>query len=755
MGSSIFEDLENFHDTSLGIDFRAKSSQKKEMEKAEAERKALKPSERLLYDIKSKGFNLSQMETILKTKGDQLVVSCAGSGKTTTMIFKILYDIKSGFATRPYVTNAGTIRIPEKIWVCTFLSTGADELCRSLKKWENQLGMPDVSSSIQFSTIHAEFKRALAQSPFKFSLSIVDNSTNSNYLKQVVKPYQLTNEKGNALNSEDYNKLEGALNYSRNRLDEKRYEHDTYQELGIAPALIDAILRDWKALRVQNNVIDFDDMQELIYTECYERNNEELRSFLAKRYNFIYIDEFQDTSQIQYAILKLYAVNYRQVFAIGDDDQTIYSWRGSDSRIITQEFPKDFNPVINQLSINYRCPANILKAIVPSISLNENRYDKPLNAANEGGKVRLLRSSSYVKMVETLADLVHDDLVNNRSVAILCRTNIDGLMPAMLFDSLDKFAYSISGEGMTLNSYIGGAAKSIVHLFTEKATPTVRKALNQLAWDQYNINRLVDSFRKNKTSIWTIDLQDLEYSCPSISKRIASWRAVRENKSAIDTLKYVLQDVRVNVYYKDSQFNTVMRSTLLSLEAMLNLNEYGSVEEFQDDLEDMNERLLARKKQSNSMVKIATVHEFKGKEADSVYVWNDSEDVFPVKKVRDKLYSAEYEEERRVHYIACTRAKKISTIVHLQDQEGSFVHEMDLSEAEILGNSGKIAGIISTNAKEDANLRKFAKECTEDECVEEEIARARSLTSFVGVPEGGYADLTNEFWEDDPLGEWG
>lgn len=750
MCSSIFEDLENFHDTSLGINFRTAKDKKQ----AEAERKSLKPSERLLYDIKANGFNLSQMEKILKTKGDQLVVSCAGSGKTTTMIFKILYDIKSGFATRPYVTHTGTIRIPEKIWVCTFLSTGADELYRSLKRWENKLGMPDISSSIQFSTIHAEFKRALAQSPFKFNVSIVDNSTNSNYLKQVVRPYQLTNEKGNALNSEDYNKLEGALTYSRNRLDEKRYEHDTYQELGIAPALVDALLRDWKAMRTKNNVIDFDDMQELIYTECYERNNEELRSFLADRYNFIYIDEFQDTSQIQYAILKLYAVNYKQVFAIGDDDQTIYSWRGSDSKIITQEFPKDFNPVINQLSINYRCPANILKAVVPSISLNENRYDKPLNSAKEGGRVRLLSSTSYIKMVETLADLVHEDLVNSKSVAILCRTNTDGLMPAMLFDSLDKFDYSISGEGMTLNSYIGGAAKSFVHLLTEKATPTVRKALNQIAWDSYNINRLVDVFRKNKTSIWTIDLYDLEYSCPSIYKTIAKWRSVRNSKSDIDTLKFILQDVRANIYYKDSQFNTVMRSTLLSLEAMLNLNEYDSVEEFQDDLDDMNERLLARKKKKDAWVKIATVHEFKGKEADSVYIWNDSEDVFPVKKVRDKIHTAEYEEERRVHYIACTRAREISTIVHLQDHCGEFVNEMDLSDAEILGNSGKIAGIISSNAKEDANLRKFEKECLSDDEVEERRELARSINSFVGVPDGGYADL-NEFWEEDLLGDWG
>lgn len=705
--SNIFDDLMNFEGD---IDFN-KHINKSNQQPPEGKKK-LKPSEKLLQDIEGYGFDLTQMKPILTTRGNQLVVSCAGSGKTTALVFKIIYDIKSGYATVVKEVNGNPIRVVDKIWVSTFLNSGAEELAFSLRNWQNKLHCNDTSQSIQFSTLHAEFKRALNQ--MGITTNIVSSKDNSAYLKKVVGSYHLTNDKGLPLNSEDYRNLESALSYTRNRLDNKRYVNDVYDDLNIGYTLIDSILKEWKAMRKQHGVCDFEDLQEMLYEQCYEKNNQDVINFLAKRYNFIYVDEFQDTSQIQYKLLQVYAINCKQFMVIGDDDQTIYSWRGSDNNIITKDFMKDFSPTKNELSVNFRCPSNILNAIKPSIMNNENRFDKPLSSFNEGGKVRYVASSNYTNMVSTLSDLVLEDVKNNRSVAILCRVNSDGLMPALILDKLNNFTFSISGEGMTLDSYIGRTVLAIVKLFTEKSTADVKRALNLLTWEGYQINNLMKVCKSNKLSIWNIDEKDLSYSCPELSETILKWRSWKQSMGEVKTLKLVLQNYRVNVFQKDTQFNNVMRSVLSAVEALLDYFNYDNVQDFEYELEDINERLKARMKKKSVKVKIATIHEFKGKEADSVYIWNDSMDVFPIK---DAETEDEIEEERRVHYIACTRAKQISTLVFLNNHQGMFVNEMDLSNAEEVSTGGVVSGIIQRNAEEEANLKEFQRR-SDDEYLE-------------------------------------
>lgn len=740
MENEIFEDLMNFRGSNM-IDFKKQSN--KNIKGDEEQQKKLKPSERLLLDIKKQGFDLSQMEVVLKTRGNQLIISCAGSGKTTSLIFKIIYDLKTGWSTKLMDVNGNKIRVPDKIWVSTFLKSGAEELEFALKKWQNKLHCVDTSSSIQFSTLHAEFLRALKDMGKK--IDIISAKENTNLLKKVLKPYQLLNAKGKPLNSEDISNLESALARTRNVLDESRYVSDTYEDLNISKTLIDAILFDWLAERRKLNKYDFEDLQETLYTECYRKNNQEVIQFLSSRYNFIYVDEFQDTSQIQYKLLQVYAMNSKQVVAIGDDDQTIYSWRGSDNHIITEQFSKDFNPIINQLSINFRCPKNILDAIKPSIEQNSIRFDKELVASQEGGKVRVAPMSSYTSMVSMLSDCIYNDVKNGRSVAILCRVNSDGLMPALILDKINNFSFSISGEGMTLNSYIGRTVLSIVKLFTEKNTTPVKNALEMLTWDKYEVANLIRVCKSNKLSIWDVDSKDLAYSCPSIAQTLLRWRDWKEKMGDVQALKLVLQDYRVNVFSKDTQFNTVVRSVIASIEALLEYFEYDYVEDFLYELDDINERLQGRMKKKNVKVQIATVHEFKGKEADSVYIWNDSEDVFPQKNATKSL--EEIEEERRVHYIACTRAKQLSTIVYLRSKAGMFISEMNLEGADIMDNdTGAVMGFLKKDAEKDKNFSEFEKKSNEESTETKDSFNTDTKKYLEGlVP---YFE-DNEFWGGD------
>ena len=649
----------------------------------------IKKSDLMIENLKKMGFNMSQLEDVIRVKGNQLIISIAGSGKTTGLIFKICFDITTGEATRIAKINGNEIRVLDRIWVCTFLKSGADELKSKLSLWQRKLGLMDTSDSMAFSTLHAEFKRALAA--LGVTTNIIDSSVNSKNLKKVAEKYAIEYD-GKPLNSDMLRDLESAFTYTRNRLDEKRYNRSIYRELDIGPTIIDAMLREWKSMRISLGCVDFEDLQELLYTECIVKNNIDVINFLRNRYNYIYVDEFQDTSQIQYALLKIYASGAKKIVAIGDDDQTIYSWRGSYNKIITDEFAKDFNPTISNLSVNYRCPNIILDAIKPSLEKNENRFKKELKSFNTGGSFRVGAYSSYKSMVECLSDMIYEDVKANKSVAVLCRVNSDGLLPALMLDRLGKFQYTISGDGMTLDSYIGRSVINIAKLFTEKSSLAVKNTLSMLTWNKYSINNIMKVCKNNKVSFWEIPDKDLGYSCPDIAEKLKMWKQWRKAFGDIEALRMIYYYFRTEVFVKDNQYNTVCKSVISSIETMLSISKSDNVEDFLEELDSINERLKARKKKFNgSKVRIATVHEFKGKEADSVYVWNDSVDIFPHKDC-DLEDEEELEEERRVHYIACTRARKINTILYVKNKPGMFLQEMDLSNAKNISKVEKVGG---------------------------------------------------------------
>jgi DNA helicase-2/ATP-dependent DNA helicase PcrA len=683
------------------VDYRAGTeNRKKEPEKG------LKKSELLLQSIEDCGFNMSQMKDVITTSGNQLIISIAGSGKTTTLILKIIYDVVSGEATRVVEVNGQELRTVDKILVSTFLKSGADELQSKIAYWQKKLNTVDTSKSITFSTLHAEFKRALTA--LGVSTPIIDEKTNSKNLREIVNKFGILYN-GKQLNSEMFNNLKSALAYTRNRLDDKRFDHNVYADLCINGNIIESVLKEWKHSRRVEGLMDFEDLQEILYDECYINENQAVIDFLANRYKFIYVDEFQDTSQIQYALIRIYGSKAKKIVVIGDDDQTIYSWRGSYNKIITHQFGSEFPHTLSKLGINYRCPNNILKAIKPSIELNKDRFEKELKSAEEGGKVRLGVYPSYRKMGEDLSKLVQEDVNNKRSVAILCRVNSDGLLPALSLELSKMVDFAISGSDMTLDSYIGKSVLNIARLFTDRSTQAVRQALQSLTWNKFEVDAILSVCKNNRMSLWKIPYKDIEYSCPSIALTLKLWRKCYDEYGELSTLQILFDHYKTEVYGKNTQYNYVCRSVIDALSALLedliNSSSITTVAEFLDEIDHINEKLKTRKKNyKNVNVVISTVHEFKGKEADSVYVWNDSEDVFPHRNV-DITIEEELEEERRVHYIANTRARKISTIMHLVNRAGQFVTEMDLSDAEKLTvlTSNQINKPKKTLSVKDAN----------------------------------------------------
>lgn len=614
---------------------------------------------------------------------------------TTTLIFKIMYDIISGEATKIVNINDNNIRVTDRIWVSTFLKSGAEELKKRLGIAQTEMGYFDTSDGIVFSTLHAEFKRALTAMGVK--LNLMSNSDCISMIKKTADSLRIRHKNGKNLTQEDYFQIQGIITYARNRLDNKRYDNPACEEYGITPIILDSLIDGYKKRRDVENKHDFEDLQELLYDALYTNPNPAVQKFISERYNYIYLDEFQDTSQIQYAILKWYGVNYLsqntgsargKMVAVGDDDQAIYSWRGSDVDIITWQFEQDFSPVVNQLTTNYRCPNNILEPVINSIVLNKKRHIKELKSSREGGEMYAYSFADNRGMIMRLMNDIEEDLQKGYNVVILCRTNFDGMIPAFTLEQQHRFDFSISGTNMTLNSALPRSIFRCASLFTERSTNAVRQSLELLVGRQnaWKIKEFVYVLQNDKESIFTIDLEDIKFSVPFLYDLISTLREYRDRNEDIEGLKYLYNYMMTEVYQGDSTYCENARAYIELLLVIIDTHNFENVFDFCEKIQEYSDNLVLRVGKPKVPIQIATVHEYKGKERDSVYIWNDSTDIFPSKRA-DLSNDEELEEERRVHYIAWTRAKKKLTVYAKRGQQGRFLIECktDVKNGEIIG----------------------------------------------------------------------
>lgn len=678
---------------------------------------ALPEEDKVGYQATVKKTEFAEM---LLADGDVLAISSAGSGKTTALTFKIMKDIITGECTVPVAVKGGTmVNTLDSIFVGTFLKTGAEELKTNLAYWQKKLGYVVTAERIHFGTLHAEFKRVLNAMGV---VTRIGSATELNkLLHKAIDSFGIRTSEGKSLTFDDYVIIESVLTYYRNRLDNAKYAHPSCDDYSLTPTMLDALYNNYQGLKREEGIMDFEDLQELLYQYLYVTPNPAVQDYVANRYNYIYLDEFQDTSQIQYAILKFYArgrlamnkdkdlaeqmrtessiyynadldrnMNPKGKFvAIGDDDQAIYSWRGSDVNIITTDFVRDFAPQVVMLSTNYRCPANILNPVITSITKNRTRYNKPLRSARDGGEFAIYSFNNLVNMANFMLDSIEKDILEGRNVAIICRTNFDGTVPALLLERRHKFTFSISSNSMTLDSPMAKAITEATSLFTERNSATVKKVLRSIVpfSAKYEVDELMGALRNDdsvhkRVSIWNVDEDDFRHSCPALANIFIPMRALMYDPSGkkipggeIAALEAFYWYLMSYVYRKDNAYCIKMRAYIAAILDVLKNGDFPTVHDFLNELNEINDGLNAKIKEKGQLISIVTVHEFKGKERDSVYVWNDSVDVFPTTKT-DLNRKEEVEEERRVHYIACTRAKQKCNILTLAGNVGIFVKEM-------------------------------------------------------------------------------
>lgn len=651
---------------------------------------AIRNKELFISRLEELGVNLEEIKPILEDKGNQLVVSGAGAGKTTVINLTLLYDIVTG-ANLKVVTHTDDLGqthqtiVPKRILVSTFLNTGAKEIKESFHEWARKIGIQGASTdNIAFKTIHGEVRGALES--MGVTTPILE-STDS-ILKRLMGELGIRNvqSRGRTPTIDEVRDVSGIVSYARNKLDHTKYNHQMMGDYKLNSLMLDLLLTKFKEERKLTYAYDYEDLQETLLEGM--TMNPAVSTFINNRYDMIIVDEFQDTSQLQYEILKVYFAG-KQVICVGDDDQTIYSWRGSDIDIILTKYLQDFSPNVHNLTYNYRCRSNILNALIPSIELNKKRHKKILRSANEGGEIKIIRDAS----VTTLVDLIESDIKQEKTVGVVARVNADLLKPAILMELDGKYDYSLS-KGVSLTSKLPKQIIGLMELLCKRYSDSHKMHFETLLPRQAHNEaiRMKQTLSVNPDiSILNMNMDDLKQSFPMLYPIINNIRVILDKGTQKDAYIYLLNYLHNEMFLGKSTYAKNARSFIdfmidivqshpklqeMSLEAVFHL--------FSTKLP---VQMATRQAYTGkSIIKLTTIHEAKGKEWDTVIMWNVVEGMFPAEQPNHVLTDEEIEEERRVFYIGGTRGKTKLVIFTESGQESMFLSECNftsLGEPEV------------------------------------------------------------------------
>lgn len=582
--------------------------------------------------------NPNQQKAVNHIEGPMLVLAGAGSGKTKVLTNRIANLIDNGIS-------------PYNILAITFTNKAAKEM---KDRVISLIG--GTASSIQISTFHSLGLRILKENysllGYERNFTIIDSDDVLTIIKKIMKDLNMSKEHYNP--REIKNKISSAKNemmdiekFSKIEFDHKIVEvYKTYQ----------------KKLK-QGNSVDFDDL--LILPIKLFKNYPSVLEDYQDRYKYILIDEYQDTNEAQYTFTRLLSAKYRNIFVVGDNDQAIYAFRGANYKNILN-FEKDYPEAKTiLLEENYRSTKNILNAANSVIKNNRERKDKNLWSSNEtGDKIKYKKVSTEKEeasfVVEEIKNLLSQGITEDQ-IAVLYRTNAQSrtieeelLKKNIKYRVVGSFYFYNRKEIKDLLCYLRliNNHKDDVSLLRIINTP--KRGIGEKT-----ISSLVDYAEENNISL---------YEAITTGKELAFKNLIEELTK--DSEKLSLTELVDTILEKSGIKNELSSSKLLEDEIRLeNLNEFKGVTQTYEEeqglvsLEDFLEEIslvsdITEHQDDTGRVSLMTVHSVKGLEYNYVFIIGMEESIFPhYNAINDGTNSA-IEEERRLCYVAITRAKK-------------------------------------------------------------------------------------------------
>ncbi len=593
--------------------------------------------------------NDEQIKPVLQTEGAVLVLAGAGSGKTRVLTTRIAYLVEEKGVS------------PEAILAITFTNKAANEMKERLSAYID-------TSRMWVCTIHSMCVRIIrmfaAECGVKENFSIYSETERNNIVKKSLQECEFDDEK--LLKTVKYH-IPAAKTLGLGPDDYAKEIEGEYRDKEI----IKVYARYQKHLR-ENNALDFDDL--LNVTRDLLRDNEDVREYLGGAFRYILVDEFQDTNSVQYDIAKMLSSVHGNLFAVGDDDQSIYGWRGAKIENILH-FEKDFkNAKVFKLERNYRSTKHILKLANTVIKNNAERKDKTLWTENEEGAAAKVYEADEENgearyVAQTIAGLLRQGY-SYSDFAVLMRINAitrsfeqefagDGI-PYKVFGGFKFFERKeikdlLAYLRLINNPFDSEAALRIINFPKRGIGAKTVETLQNYAY-------------QNECSVYDalLDLDELGFNSGtrekllSFRELIKKWIIDSQEMPVNELVKAIVVDTKMREAYADESDESINKRAniaefLNSVEEYCKLNEGATLTDYlnqvtlSSDTDDMDD---------GNYVTLATVHAVKGLEFRTVFVVGLEENVMPISRAVDADGGEAMEEERRLMYVAITRAKE-------------------------------------------------------------------------------------------------
>lgn len=580
--------------------------------------------------------NDKQKEAVNITEGPLLVIAGAGSGKTKVLTTKVAHLVLD--------CNVS----PENILAITFTNKAAREMKDRIISM-----VGNIAYQIQISTFHSFGLSILKNHYDKVGLeknfTILDSDDCNTLIKNILKDMNV---------DENYKGIRNIISNNKNSLispvEYERFVNTDYDKMALE------VYERYQNRLKRNNSVDFDDL--LYLPIVLFKNNKDVLEEYQNKYKYVLIDEYQDTNEAQYKLTKMICSKYKNICAVGDDSQSIYSWRGSNYRNILN-FEKDYpNCKTVYLEQNYRSTKTIINASNDVIKNNKNRKDKNLWTDNEEGALieynTLANEKDEAYYVVSEINKLIDEGIDYKDIAILYRTNAQSqTMEKELV--LNNIPYKIVGSQYFYNrKEIKDLMAYLKLIYNKDDDVSLLRIINvpRRKIGKVTIENLINKANDLNTSIFDAisSSKELEFK-----ELINDFRDKKDSMSLVDFVSYVLD--KSGLLHELESEKTIESETRIE-----NLNEFKTVAyQFEEmygiiSLEDFLSEIslvsdITEYKSNDNAVTLMTIHLAKGLEFGNVFIIGLEESIFP--HFNSFNSEEELEEERRLCYVALTRAK--------------------------------------------------------------------------------------------------
>ncbi len=621
------------------------------------------------------GLSPVQRDAVTQSEGPTLVIAAAGSGKTRVLTLRIAHLLMQGVS-------------PWSILALTFTNKAAREMQARIAKVVDE----NVARQLWMGTFHSKFMNILRIEAEKLgypkSFTIYDTTDSKSLISSIIKDLQLDKQVYKP------GEVFGRISAAKNNLITPQAYASNAQLTGLDRQTRKPEIAKIYALYAQRcykaAAMDFDDL--LINTNILFRDFPEVLTKYQNKFKYILVDEYQDTNYSQYLIVKRLAELHRNVCVVGDDAQSIYSFRGAKIENILN-FRKDYpNYQLFKLEQNYRSTKTIVNAANSIIAKNQKQIQKVAFSANvEGEKVKVVRAyndheEGYL-VASAINEIVHREHVEFKNFAILYRTNAQS---RIFEESLRKrnIPYKVFGS---LSFYQRKEIKDVLAYFRVIINPhddeSMKRVINfpTRGIGETTMERIEGEANTSNQSIWTTICKLATVNPgikPNTLKKLSDFCVLIDGfRSKVFTsdayeIAYAITNATgiIREFKADNSFEGIAR--LQNIEELLNgIKEFIDNQKYEGNTETISladylesVSLLTdadtEKPEDKNKVSVMTIHSAKGLEFDYVFIAGVEEELFPSKLSLGTI--EELEEERRLFYVALTRAAKQVTISYAQ-----------------------------------------------------------------------------------------